>query len=230
MNYISTADIIEASEDGITSNLLNSNFEIKLTGIVTEINTNKGYIKIRQDNEEKYYNFRFEERTKQDINSSNTLFLDKQNDKYGYVDKNGKVVVDYQYDDATEQNEYGYAAVQKDQKPTRFDARIPDKELHRKSMGAKFAGSRMVGQYGNRHRLVPVLHCFVDRAYSTFVEVLYRQEFQIDIPFVSRLITSLDLKINEIHQVFYECFQSGSYFILIICIIQSGSSLYCNTA
>jgi KWG leptospira repeat protein len=116
MNYISTADIIEASEDGITSNLLNSNFEIKLTGIVTEINTNKGYIKIRQDNEEKYYNFRFEERTKQDINSSNTLFLDKQNDKYGYVDKNGKVVVDYQYDDATEQNEYGYAAVQKDGK------------------------------------------------------------------------------------------------------------------
>ena len=114
MNYISTADIIEASEDGITSNLLNSNFEIKLTGIVTEINTNKGYIKIRQDNEEKYYNFRFEERTKQDINSSNTLFLDKQNDKYGYVDKNGKVVVDYQYDDATEQNEFGYASVKKD--------------------------------------------------------------------------------------------------------------------
>ena len=33
-----------------------------------------------------------------------------------YVDKDGKVVVDYQYDDATEQNEYGYAAVQKDGK------------------------------------------------------------------------------------------------------------------
>ena len=116
MNYISTADIIEASEDGITSNLLNSNFETKLTGIVTEINTSKGYIKIRQDNENKYYNFRFEERTEKDINTSNTLFLDKQNDKYGYVDKNGKVIVDYQYDDATEQNEYGYAAVQKNGK------------------------------------------------------------------------------------------------------------------
>ena len=116
MNYISTADIIEASEDGITSNLLNSNFETKLTGIVTEINTSKGYIKIRQDNEDKYYNFRFEERIEHDINTSNTLFLDKQNDKYGYVDKNGKVVVDYQYDDATEQNAYGYAAVQKNGK------------------------------------------------------------------------------------------------------------------
>lgn len=116
INYIQTADIIEASEDGITSNLLNSNLETKLTGIVTEINTSRGYIRIRQDNENKYYNFRFEERPEKDINTSNTLFLDKQNDKYGYVDKDGKVVVDYQYDDATEQNEYGYAAVQKDGK------------------------------------------------------------------------------------------------------------------
>ncbi len=116
INYIQTADIIEASEDGITSNLLNNNLETKLTGIVTEINTSRGYIKVRQDNENKYYNFRFEERSEKDINTSNTLFLDKQNDKYGYVDKDGKVVVDYQYDDATEQNEYGYAAVQKDGK------------------------------------------------------------------------------------------------------------------
>ena len=116
INYIQTADLIEASEDGITSNLLNNNLETKLTGIVTEINTSRGYIKVRQDNENKYYNFRFEEKKKKDINTSNTLFLDKQNDKYGYVDKDGKVVVDYQYDDATEQNEYGYAAVQKDGK------------------------------------------------------------------------------------------------------------------
>ena len=116
INYIQTADIIEASEDGITSNLLNNNLETKLTGIVTEINTSRGYIKVRQDNDYKYYNFRFEERSEKDINTSNTLFLDKQNDKYGYVDKDGKVVVDYQYDDATEQNEYGYAAVQKDGK------------------------------------------------------------------------------------------------------------------
>lgn len=116
MSYINTADIIEASEDGITSSLLNSNLEVKLTGIVTEINTNKGYIKVRQNNEEKYYNFRFEEKQEKDINSTHTLILDKKNDKYGYLDKNGKLVVDYKYDDAKEQNEYGYCAVQKDGK------------------------------------------------------------------------------------------------------------------
>ena len=116
MNYVDTADIIEASEDGITSNLLDANLETKLTGIVLEINTLKGYIKIRQDNEDKYYNFKFEEKSERDINAGNTLFLDKKNNKYGYVDKNGKVVVDYIYDDAKEQNAYGYAAVQKDGK------------------------------------------------------------------------------------------------------------------
>jgi hypothetical protein len=48
--------------------------------------------------------------------TSNTLFLSKQDGKYGYVDKEGNVVVDYIYDDATEQNSYGYVCVNKDGK------------------------------------------------------------------------------------------------------------------
>ncbi|MNT29774.1 KWG Leptospira [compost metagenome] len=39
--------------------------------------------------------------------------MSKENGKYGYVDKNGNVVVDYIYDDATEENEYGFASVKK---------------------------------------------------------------------------------------------------------------------
>ena len=41
------------------------------------------------------------------------MFLSKQNGKYGFVDKNGKVIVDYIYDDAREQNNFGYIAVKK---------------------------------------------------------------------------------------------------------------------
>ena len=40
--------------------------------------------------------------------------MSKNNGKYGFIDKKGNVVVDYIYDDATEQNAYGYAAVKKD--------------------------------------------------------------------------------------------------------------------
>ena len=60
----------------------------------------------------KYYNFRFEEKTSQEILNGNTIFLSRNEEgKYGFVDKNGNVVVNYIYDDAREQNDYGYASV-----------------------------------------------------------------------------------------------------------------------
>ena len=45
---------------------------------------------------------------------THTLFMIKENGKYGYVNKNGEKIVDTIYDDAKEQNEYGYCAVKKD--------------------------------------------------------------------------------------------------------------------
>ena len=47
------------------------------------------------------------------ILKSNTLFLSKKDGKYGFVNKDNVVVVNYIYDDATEQNEYGFSAVKK---------------------------------------------------------------------------------------------------------------------
>jgi len=41
------------------------------------------------------------------------LFLSKKDGKYGYVNKEGIVIVNYIYDDATEQNEYGFSSVKK---------------------------------------------------------------------------------------------------------------------
>ena len=40
--------------------------------------------------------------------------MKKENGKYGYVDKKGNVIVDYIYDDGTEQNSYGFVSVKKD--------------------------------------------------------------------------------------------------------------------
>ena len=111
MIYMKDENFIEADrEDGLTD-LLDSNFQVKVSGIVSEINTTNGYVKVRVDNENKYYNFRLENKSSQDIFKTNTIFLSKKDGKYGFVDKNGVVIVDYIYDDATEQNDYGYAAV-----------------------------------------------------------------------------------------------------------------------
>lgn len=105
------AGIYIAEDENYNAEILNSNFEVKAEGIVSEINTDDGYMEIKQGDEYKYYNFKFEQKEVKDVLASNNLFLSKQDGKYGYVDAKGNKVVDYIYDDATEQNEYGYAAV-----------------------------------------------------------------------------------------------------------------------
>lgn len=102
--------------DNITTQILNDKLEKKLEGILVEVNESKAYIRMRIDNEYKYYNFKFEEIKSSKVLTQNNLFLSKMDGKYGYVDSTGNVVIDYIYEDATEQNNFGYAAVKKDGK------------------------------------------------------------------------------------------------------------------
>ncbi len=113
ISYNKTADLYIAEDVEFQSSIIDKNFEVKLIGILSEINTEENYIRMRMGGEYKYYNFNFEEKTNIEILKSKTLYLSKKNEKYGYVDSEGKVVVDYIYDDATEQNKFGYVAVQK---------------------------------------------------------------------------------------------------------------------
>ncbi len=122
ISFSSKEGFIEAEKENGEMDLLDETFTIKTSGILSEINTNLGYIKVRKNGEYKYYNFKLEEKNVKDVLSSNTLFLSKNNNKYGFVDKNGIVVVDYIYDDATEQNDYGFAAIKKDGKWGAIDA------------------------------------------------------------------------------------------------------------
>ena len=112
--YRDSINIFEATNENYTSDLIDSDMKVKLTGIVSAIDIDNGYMKIRVGNEYKYYNFKFEEKQSKDIFKNNTIFLSKKDGKYGFVNGDGIVVVDYTYDDASEQNEYGYASVKKD--------------------------------------------------------------------------------------------------------------------
>ena len=123
ISYNEKADIYIAEDSNFNSNILNTKLENKITGILLELNENKGYIRIRVDDNYKYYNFKFEEKKESDIFPNKTLFLSKKDGKYGYVDKNEKVIVDYIYDDAIEQNDYGFAAIKKDGKWGSIDNR-----------------------------------------------------------------------------------------------------------
>lgn len=116
LTYNEKADIYIAEDEQFNNQILDNNYQVRQTGILVDLDEDKGYFSLRQNDEYKYYNFRFEERKEADIFSSRTLFLSKKDGKYGFVDKDGNVVVDYTYDDATNQNDYGYAGVKKDGK------------------------------------------------------------------------------------------------------------------
>lgn len=108
MVYWEDKDILIADRTETETVLFDSNLTQKLSGIfVYEDN----YIKARINGEDKYYTYKFEEKEKKDILTKNTLFVSIKDNKYGFVDSQGNVVVDYTYDEATEQNQYGFAAV-----------------------------------------------------------------------------------------------------------------------
>lgn len=111
--YEKDAGFYVSEDEKYNSQILDSDFKVKLKGIISELNKDKGFIKLKINNEYKYYNFKFEEKSVKEILSSNKLFVSKKDGKYGFIDKDGTVVVDYIYDEAQEQNSYGFAAVKK---------------------------------------------------------------------------------------------------------------------
>mgnify|MGYP005786669991 FL=1 len=112
MYYREAANFVEAEKENFKTDIIDSNFNIALEDIIiSDVDIEKGYLRVRKDDDYKYYNFKFEEKKAQELLTANTLFLVKENGKYGYQNKNGELVVDCIYDDAREQNEFGYCAV-----------------------------------------------------------------------------------------------------------------------
>ena len=116
ITYQEAADFYIAEDASFQANILDSNFTVKQTGILIQVDSDRGFIELKQGEDNKYYNFKFEEKSLTDILTNNTVFVSKKDGKYGFVDKNGNVVVDYLYDDVTSQNSYGFAGIKKDGK------------------------------------------------------------------------------------------------------------------
>ena len=108
MTYWADKDIIIADKTETETSIFDNNLTEKLKGIFV---FEEDYIKARIDGLDKYYTYKFEEKQVKDILTRNTLYASKKDGKYGFVDSQGNVVVNYIYDEATEQNKYGFAAV-----------------------------------------------------------------------------------------------------------------------
>lgn len=116
LSYDEKADLYIAEKEDYSNDMIDNTFAVRQSGILIDLDDEKEYIELKQGEEYKYYNFKFEEKDITQIHTGNTLFKSKKDGKYGFVDKDGKVIIDYQYDDVTEQNSYGYAGIKKDGK------------------------------------------------------------------------------------------------------------------
>lgn len=113
IRYYKDVQVYELEQKNAEVNtILNSELKEIANGIINDIEN--GHISVWTENGYKYYKTNGEEKNAKDILNQNNLFLDKKNNKYGFIDKDGNTVVDYIYDDAKQQNEYGYIAVKKD--------------------------------------------------------------------------------------------------------------------
>ena len=74
------------------------------------------YIKIYNDTETKYFNLEGNEKQNIDIFPDNQIYAKSKDEKWGFVDKSGNVVVDYIYDKVTDLDSYGYAGIKLDGK------------------------------------------------------------------------------------------------------------------
>lgn len=116
INYRTDIVSLVCENADYTTDIYTRELKYVLTGTINKVDTELGYIRVRTDEDYKYYNLQYQEISNMDALKNNTLFLVKENGKYGYVNKENKRVVDCIYDDAIEQNKYGFCAVKKDGK------------------------------------------------------------------------------------------------------------------
>ncbi len=114
LENIDLINAIELNTNTIT--LLNK--DIKEVAKLNNANIYQGsnYIRLYSNKEQKYFNSNGEEESNKEILSQNKIFSDVKDGKWGFVDSNGNVIVDYIYDDVTETNPYGFAGIKKDGK------------------------------------------------------------------------------------------------------------------
>lgn len=81
------------------------------------ISNENEYIKVYNNIETKYFDKEGNEVSNNKVYPNNSIFAAKNDQgKWGFVNKSGDIIIDYQYDKVTEVNEYGYAGIQKDGK------------------------------------------------------------------------------------------------------------------
>ena len=112
---IDNTNFIQLEINGITK-VTDENANVILEMNNGKIDMQDEFIRISDGTETKYINPNGEVVDSSVVYEHSTLFAKNQDGKWGFVDKSGNMQVQYQYDEVTEFNEYGFAGIKKNNK------------------------------------------------------------------------------------------------------------------
>lgn len=118
IEYISEGNFYLAHENK-NNNILDvydNKFDLKISGIIEDIDYNKSFIKVKSGKTYKYYMFNFQEKAEKDVYPENNLYMFEENGKVGFVNDKNNVIVPAIYDEAMVQNRYGFIPVSRNNK------------------------------------------------------------------------------------------------------------------
>lgn len=110
LQKIEGTDLIQGIKNE-SIDLIDKNMKKILTMKNAQIDIKENYIKIYNSEDRKYLQYDGKEVSNINVIKEAKLFAKKSNNKWGFVDKNGNIKIQYTYDMVTELNEYGYAGI-----------------------------------------------------------------------------------------------------------------------
>ena len=99
-----------------TITLINKSMEVIATMDEAGIEVKDNYVVLYSETGIKYFDYTGKELNEKEIFPNNKLYAKRINDKWGFVDVDGNVKIQNEYDMVTQINEYGFAGIEKDGK------------------------------------------------------------------------------------------------------------------
>ena len=112
---IDDTEVLEAINGNLLE-LYNKDMQLVIQMENGKLDVTDDYIKVYSETDTSYVGKDGVVKSASELFPDNEIYADKQNGKWGFIDKAGNVVVDYQYEKATDLNSRGFAGIKQDGK------------------------------------------------------------------------------------------------------------------
>ena len=114
---LENTELLQANISSTNSiSLINKNMETIATMDEAGVEVEESYIRLYSKTGSRYFDYTGKELSVNQVFPNNAIYAKQEDGKWGFVDKDGNVKVEIDYDMVTELNEYGFAGIRKDDK------------------------------------------------------------------------------------------------------------------